>query len=182
MKKIKLILGVVLCVAMINCNKDSDLRDDIEDNTITVFDNPFEYEPAPCSPDTNSCMFNGFQLNFGTASFYNNPYYLSSGYVMEGSVYPGGGYSIEFRAKPKTQKYVTKYYSNITTDNEVYISGTFGLGLSYHYPASDGDTVYVKVIDAANDIYHVTFCDLEFHNSSAILTTFTTDGNLTTNL
>lgn len=181
MKNFKIIYALILCVGFMNCKKDTEQRDDVEEDDTTVFTNPFEYTPAPCSPDTNSCYYNGFKLDFGSASFYNNPYYLSSGYVIEGSTYPGGGYSIEFRAKPKTQKYVTKYYSDISSNNEVYVSGTFGLGLSYHYPSSEGDTVYVQVIDEANEIYHVTFCDLEFHNSSAQLTTFRTDGNLTSN-
>lgn len=173
----KIILTSTILLSLLSCKKDIEKREESNEDT-TVFSDPFKYETPPCTPDTNSTYFGGFKMDYTNPSAHNNPYYLSSGWEISG----GSSFStlsFEFRAKPKQQKYVTKYYGDINSDNQVYVSGVFGLGLAQFYSVGSGDTVYVKVIDEANNIYSVSFCDLEFDSGSA--SPFRTDGNLTTN-
>lgn len=168
---------IVLFIGFVSCKKETNMRNDLSNPDVVVFEepNPYFFETPYCTPDSNSIYYNGSQLLFETVTLFSAP-----GYSIEGT----DGYReiiFEFFNNPRKQKYVTKYEAS--NKNEVRVSGRFGDPFWTHqYYSVENDTIYVDILDSVSNIYSVTFCDLEFkaRNLNPLIQTFRTDGNLKT--
>ncbi len=128
----------------------------------------------PCSPAQNYIRYHlenhtyGF-VYAGTSGLLYGDY----GLVASGSF---SDLSIEFTQAPISGKYITHADLQMAGAKTCNVSGTFGGTFSYHYVATEGDTVYVT--KNGPDLYSITFCDLHFNGTNG--DTFDSDGNLTT--
>lgn len=178
MKTIIIIVGFLLSIGFVSCKKGTNQRDDSESNNeIVVFEDPYKFEEPDCMPDTNSIFYNGSKTVFESRNLQTH-----SGFIIESSNL-SGEIIFQFSSKPRKQKYMTNSYVKNFGDNGVNVSGRFGSPFNtFKYLVVVNDTVYVDILDSINDIYSVTFCDLEFkaRNLTPLIQTFRSDGNLRT--
>lgn len=158
-----------------------------EKNTVGYSDEPFPdialyYGPpvtAPCSPDTNTSIYNGQTVHYVASDDFDPNYYQEADWGID--VHTTNFLQhlrVDFQKKPDSGKYLTRNTGQLLEENECIVSGSWTLGSTTKpFRATPGDTVYVNNLGFGK--FSITFCNLHFVQSNVGTEEFYTSANLT---